>query len=96
MGVFSGFAAQSQQSREIQVEQNSSPNDVIAPINGVITTWKVAEGAQVAKGEVIAIMEAMKMEIQVTAHQAGTLQHLAQTGKTLKADEKIAEIIAAS
>ncbi|WP_288386238.1 acetyl-CoA carboxylase biotin carboxyl carrier protein subunit, partial [uncultured Acinetobacter sp.] len=54
------------------------------------------EGAQVAKGEVIAIMEAMKMEIQVTAHQAGTLQHLAQTGKTLKADEKIAEIIATS
>lgn len=96
VGMFSGFAAQSQPSRESQVEQSSSPNDVIAPINGVITTWKVAEGAQVAKGEVIAIMEAMKMEIQVTAHQAGTLQHLAQTGKTLKADEKIAEIIAAS
>lgn len=96
VGVFSGFAAQSQPSRESQVEQSSSPNDVIAPINGVITTWKVAEGAQVAKGEVIAIMEAMKMEIQVMAHQAGTLQHLAQTGKTLKADEKIAEIIATS
>ncbi|MDQ9834800.1 acetyl/propionyl/methylcrotonyl-CoA carboxylase subunit alpha [Acinetobacter soli] len=96
VGVFSGFVAQSQPSRESLVEQSSSPNDVIAPINGVITTWKVAEGAQVAKGEVIAIMEAMKMEIQVTAHQAGTLQHLAQTGKTLKADEKIAEIIAAS
>lgn len=96
VGVFSGFAAQSQPSRENLVEQSSSPNDVIAPINGVITTWKVAEGAQVAKGEVIAIMEAMKMEIQVTAHQAGTLQHLAQTGKTLKADEKIAEIIATS
>lgn len=96
VGMFSGFAAQSQPSRESQVEQSSSPNDVIAPINGVITTWKVAEGAQVAKGEVIAIMEAMKMEIQVTAHQAGTLQHLAQTGKTLKADEKIAEIIATS
>jgi len=96
VGVFSGFVAQSQPSRESLVEQSSSPNDVIAPINGVITTWKVAEGAQVAKGEVIAIMEAMKMEIQVTAHQAGTLQHLAQTGKTLKADEKIAEIIATS
>ena len=96
VGMFSGFAAQSQPSRESQVEQSSSPNDVIAPINGVITTWKVAEGAQVAKGEVIAIMEAMKMEIQVMAHQAGTLQHLAQTGKTLKADEKIAEIIATS
>ncbi|WP_394670939.1 acetyl/propionyl/methylcrotonyl-CoA carboxylase subunit alpha [uncultured Acinetobacter sp.] len=96
VGVFSGFAAQSQPSRENLVEQSSSPNDVIAPINGVITTWKVVEGAQVAKGEVIAIMEAMKMEIQVTAHQAGTLQHLAQTGKTLKADEKIAEIIATS
>ncbi|MEQ1297192.1 biotin carboxylase N-terminal domain-containing protein [Acinetobacter soli] len=96
VGVFSGFAAQSQPSRESQFEQSSSPNDVIAPINGVITTWKVAEGAQVAKGEVIAIMEAMKMEIQVMAHQAGTLQHLAQTGKTLKADEKIAEIIATS
>ncbi|WP_278804367.1 acetyl/propionyl/methylcrotonyl-CoA carboxylase subunit alpha [Acinetobacter soli] len=96
IGMFSGFVAQSQPSRESLVEQSSSPNDVIAPINGVITTWKVAEGAQVAKGEVIAIMEAMKMEIQVMAHQAGTLQHLAQTGKTLKADEKIAEIIATS
>lgn len=49
------------------------PNAVGAPIAGTLQTWKVAEGDTVAKGDVIAVMEAMKMEMQVTAHRAGTI-----------------------
>jgi acetyl-CoA/propionyl-CoA carboxylase, biotin carboxylase, biotin carboxyl carrier protein len=39
-----------------------SAEHLLAPINGVISAWKVENGEQVAEGQVVAIMEAMKME----------------------------------
>lgn len=68
-------------------------NDVLAPINGVITEWKVLENARVEQGEIIAIMEAMKMEVQVVAHRRGQIKYLTDLNQTLNADTKIAEIL---
>lgn len=70
-----------------------TPNDLRAPINGVISAWKIEEGDHIEQGAVVAIMEAMKMEIPVVAHQAGKIQHLAEVGTTCNADQKIAEIV---
>lgn len=70
-----------------------TPNDLRAPINGVISAWKIQEGDYIEQGAVVAIMEAMKMEIPVVAHQAGKIQHLAEVGTTCNADQKIAEIV---
>ncbi|MDP9601960.1 UNVERIFIED_ORG: acetyl-CoA/propionyl-CoA carboxylase biotin carboxyl carrier protein [Variovorax paradoxus] len=44
---------------------------VAAPVSGTVQAWKVADGDEVAEGAVIAVMEAMKMEMQVLAHRAG-------------------------
>jgi acetyl-CoA/propionyl-CoA carboxylase biotin carboxyl carrier protein len=54
-------------------------NAVPSPIAGTLQSWKVAEGSEVQQGDVIAVMEAMKMEMHVTAHRSGrvTLQALA-------------------
>ncbi|MDH0030139.1 MULTISPECIES: biotin carboxylase N-terminal domain-containing protein [unclassified Acinetobacter] len=68
-------------------------NDVLAPINGVITEWKIQENDHVEQGNVIAIMEAMKMEVQVVAHRTGQIKSLAALNQTLNADTKIAEIV---
>jgi acetyl-CoA/propionyl-CoA carboxylase biotin carboxyl carrier protein len=38
---------------------------------------KVADGDTVEEGQVICIVEAMKMENEVTAHRAGTVEDLA-------------------
>ncbi|MBC9246694.1 ATP-grasp domain-containing protein [Paracoccus sp. 11-3] len=56
---------------------------VTAPVPGTLTAWQVADGAQVAEGDVIAIMEAMKMETRVEAHRAGTLTQSTAAGSVL-------------
>jgi acetyl-CoA/propionyl-CoA carboxylase biotin carboxyl carrier protein len=54
--------------------------------------WKVPvqQGEQVKKGQIVTIIEAMKMENEITAHKAGVIAELAispgdavRTGDTL-------------
>jgi acetyl-CoA/propionyl-CoA carboxylase biotin carboxyl carrier protein len=65
---------------------------LLAPINGVISAWKVENGEQVVEGQVVAIMEAMKMEVPVLAHQSGVIQLIAQQGVTCHAEHIIGSI----
>ncbi|TCT15008.1 biotin-dependent enzyme [Natranaerovirga pectinivora] len=46
---------------------------VIAPMPGKIIDVKVSQGQQVNKGDVVAILEAMKMENEVVASESGTV-----------------------
>jgi acetyl-CoA/propionyl-CoA carboxylase biotin carboxyl carrier protein len=50
---------------------------VVSPMQGTVLDVKVAEGDMVAVGDVICIVEAMKMENEVTAHGAGVVRDLA-------------------
>ena len=69
-----------------------SAEHLLAPINGVISAWKVENGEQVAEGQVVAIMEAMKMEVPVLAHQSGMIQLMVQQGVTCHAEHIIGSI----
>ena len=53
---------------------------VTSPIAGNLQAWKVVDGDTVQEGDVIAVMEAMKMEMQVTAHRAGRVALVAAAG----------------
>jgi biotin carboxyl carrier protein len=46
---------------------------VTAPMQGKIVDVKVSQGQQVKEGDVLAILEAMKMENEVVAPKAGTV-----------------------
>lgn len=65
---------------------------VSAPISGNLHAWLVEDGAQVNAGEVIAVMEAMKMETQVTAPADGTLRIREQAGAYLEAGAALAKL----
>jgi acetyl-CoA/propionyl-CoA carboxylase biotin carboxyl carrier protein len=52
-------------------------NVVVSPMQGTVLSVKVADGDVVEAGQVICIVEAMKMENEVTAHRAGTVAELA-------------------
>jgi acetyl-CoA/propionyl-CoA carboxylase biotin carboxyl carrier protein len=54
-------------------EPKADPAAVTAPVAGTVAAWKAEDGALVAEGDLIAVMEAMKMETQVLAHRAGRL-----------------------
>lgn len=73
-------------------EQSLQPEHLLAPINGVISKWKVKSGDQVEQGQVVAIMEAMKMEVPVQAHQTGVLDIMMQQGMSCHAEDIIASI----
>ena len=70
----------------------ADPAAVAAPIAGSLQAWKVADGDTVAQGDTIATMEAMKMEMQVTAHRAGRIALKAERGAHVAAGVVIATI----
>ncbi|MBS7778725.1 biotin carboxylase N-terminal domain-containing protein [Acidovorax sp. CCYZU-2555] len=66
---------------------------VAAPVSGTVHAWKVADGDTVQAGDLIAVMEAMKMEMQVTAHRAGTITIRAALGAYQQQGAAIAHIV---
>ena len=67
---------------------------VLAPISGTLLAWMVEDGASVAAGDPIASMEAMKMEMHVTAHRAGRIRLKVAQGTPVASGHAIAEIVA--
>lgn len=52
---------------------SSASYEVKAPLSGLVQNVMVSRGQQVADGEVILIMEAMKMETEIRCNRAGTI-----------------------
>ena len=70
----------------------ADPSELRAPAPGTLVRWLVDDGAEVAEGDPVAVLDAMKMETTVTAHRAGILTPRADTGATLSADALLATI----
>jgi acetyl-CoA/propionyl-CoA/long-chain acyl-CoA carboxylase, biotin carboxylase, biotin carboxyl carrier protein len=49
---------------------------VVSPMQGTVLAVPVADGDEVEAGQVICVVEAMKMENEVHAHRAGVVQSL--------------------
>ncbi|MEX1171874.1 MAG: acetyl-CoA carboxylase biotin carboxylase subunit [Chloroflexota bacterium] len=58
--------------------------ELLAPMQGTLVTYAVEDGATVAAGDLICIIEAMKMENHVLAHREGVV-----TGLTLAAGSSV-------
>ncbi len=71
----------------------ASGDALTSPMQGTIVKVAVEDGAVVTEGDVIVVLEAMKMEQPLTAHKAGTVTGLsAQVGAGVTAGSTICEI----
>ncbi|AUI52064.1 acetyl/propionyl/methylcrotonyl-CoA carboxylase subunit alpha [Arthrobacter crystallopoietes] len=72
----------------------ASGDDLSSPMQGTIVKVAVSEGDTVAEGDLVVVLEAMKMEQPLTAHKAGTISKLtAKPGATVSAGAVLAAII---
>lgn len=63
---------------------------VPAPISGTIQSWRVADKTEVQAGDLLAVMNAMKMEVEVSAPRAGIIQLTVAAGAFVNAGDAIA------
>jgi len=63
-----------------------------APMPGMIKDLKVAEGASVKKGDVILVLEAMKMDNDITAEADGVISFNVKKGENVETDAVMAVI----
>jgi acetyl-CoA/propionyl-CoA carboxylase biotin carboxyl carrier protein len=50
--------------------------DLTSPLQGTVLRVAVEQGAEVSEGDLIAVIEAMKMENEITAHRSGKITEL--------------------
>ncbi|MER7026751.1 MULTISPECIES: acetyl/propionyl/methylcrotonyl-CoA carboxylase subunit alpha [Streptomyces] len=71
----------------------ASGDTLASPMQGTIVKVAVEEGQTVAEGELVVVLEAMKMEQPINAHRAGTVKGLtAEVGAALTSGAVICEI----
>ncbi|SOD72029.1 biotin carboxyl carrier protein /biotin carboxylase [Jatrophihabitans sp. GAS493] len=71
----------------------ASGDSLTAPMQGTIVKVAVSDGDVVAAGDLIVVLEAMKMEQPINAHKAGTISSLnAQVGSVVTSGSAICEI----
>jgi acetyl-CoA/propionyl-CoA carboxylase biotin carboxyl carrier protein len=71
-----------------------SGDALTSPMQGTIVKVAVAEGDQVQAGDLVVVLEAMKMEQPLTAHRSGTVMNLkAAVGATVTSGSTLCEIV---
>jgi len=70
-----------------------SGDALTSPMQGTIVKLEVSDGQTVAVGDLVMVLEAMKMEQPITAHKAGTITSLAaEVGQTVSSGAVLCEI----
>jgi acetyl-CoA/propionyl-CoA carboxylase biotin carboxyl carrier protein len=75
-------------------KSTGSGDALSSPMQGSIWKVPVKQGQQVAEGDVVTIIEAMKMENEITAHKAGVIAELPiREGDSIASGDTLAVIV---
>ncbi|MDP4013657.1 MAG: biotin carboxylase N-terminal domain-containing protein [Candidatus Nanopelagicales bacterium] len=94
MGSGSPSAAPAPKRKAKKASGGAGGNTVAAPMQGTIVKIAVSEGQEVAEGDLVIVLEAMKMEQPINAHKSGTIgQIIAEVGATVSNGAPLVEIL---
>ena len=66
--------------------------EIVAPVSGTLQSFKVEDGEAVVEGDLVAVMEAMKMETQIHAAKSGNIHLLVKEGDYVQAGHALMTI----
>ncbi|MGZ8741840.1 MAG: biotin/lipoyl-containing protein, partial [Nocardioides sp.] len=93
IAVAGGSAKKPRRAKSKKAGAAASGDSVASPMQGTIVKVAVEEGQDVVEGDVIVVLEAMKMEQPLKAHKAGTVTGLeAEVGATVSSGAVLCEI----
>jgi acetyl-CoA/propionyl-CoA carboxylase biotin carboxyl carrier protein len=94
VGAGGGGAKKPKRSGGKKAGAAASGDSVTSPMQGTIVKVVVEEGQEVAEGDTVVVIEAMKMEQPLKAHKAGTVTGLnAEVGATVTNGAVICELV---
>lgn len=92
-GAAAATPAKTKRSAKKSAGAAASGDSLTSPMQGTVVKVAVSEGQEVAEGDLIVVLEAMKMEQPLNAHKAGVITGLsAEVGATVTAGAILAEI----
>jgi acetyl-CoA/propionyl-CoA carboxylase biotin carboxyl carrier protein len=92
-GVAGGTQSKPRRSGRKAGGSAASGDSLTSPMQGTIVKVAVEDGATVAEGDMVIVLEAMKMEQPINAHKAGTVSGLsAAVGEVVTAGAVLCEI----
>jgi len=88
------LAPAQRRARRTVARSSGNGTTLASPMQGTIVKVAVADGAVVEEGDLVVVLEAMKMEQPLLAHRAGTVTALtADVGATVAAGTAICDIV---
>ena len=75
------------------ISEKEDDGIILSPMHGILSEVLVGKGDEVKKGQIVAIVEAMKMQNELRSKVNGRIKGIYQTkGKQVSIDEKLIEI----
>jgi acetyl-CoA/propionyl-CoA carboxylase biotin carboxyl carrier protein len=93
-GPSTALAAPPRRKSSVQLAAGGTGNSITAPMQATVVKLAVSEGDRVAKGDLVVVLEAMKMEQPLLAHKDGTVADLsAVVGTTVSSGHLLLNIV---
>jgi acetyl-CoA/propionyl-CoA carboxylase biotin carboxyl carrier protein len=81
-------------SHQASTHTGAKGNSLLAPMQATVVKLSVQDGQSVQEGELVVVLEAMKMEQPLTAHRAGKVSNITvSVGATISAGTRILDIL---
>jgi acetyl-CoA/propionyl-CoA carboxylase biotin carboxyl carrier protein len=94
IGSAAGHAPKRAKSSGSSSHTGAKGNSLLAPMQSTVVKLAANEGDHVEAGELVVVLEAMKMEQPLTAHRSGTISSIGvSVGTTISAGTRILDIV---